>query len=298
VRVYPGAIRFDSSNFNPAPYWASGVQMVALNVQTLGVAMHINRALFRQNGNCGFVLKPKRLRAAGQPSLEKSRCDEEDKKDSHDHHSASSFHSEVYYPDSDLIQWLSTCGGRCAPLPTDCKTPKFEHFLQRAQSPLIMNQFSDKPVVLSVTILGEFSLSAVLECSPLFTSTESETRRLTTNFFTCAIHVLGDPGDCKRMLARSSLGSGGVTWSDEKVEFVLIHADVAFLYLSIHLDSDPSLGAELDGWNLPPASGIAHFAAQISCLRGGVRNCPLSDPSGREIPFASLLCRFTAKEVG
>ena len=297
VRVYPGATRVDSSNFNPTPYWAAGAQMAALNVQTPGVAMHINRALFRQNGNCGFVLKPKRLRAAGQPSLEKSPCDKGGKNDSHDHHSASSLHSELYYPDSDLIQWLSLCGGRCAPLPIERKTLKIEHFLQRAQSPLIMNQFTDKPVVMSVTILGAFSLSTVLHCSPSFTSTESDTRCPTTNLFVCAIHILGDPGDCKRMLARSSLGSGGVTWSDEKFEFVLSHADVAFLYLSLHLDSDPNLGAELDGWNLPPASGIAHFAAPISCLRGGVRNCPLSDPNGREIPFASLLCRFTVKEV-
>jgi Phosphatidylinositol-specific phospholipase C, X domain/Phosphatidylinositol-specific phospholipase C, Y domain len=297
VRVYPGAIRIDSSNFNPAPYWAAGAQMAALNFQTPGVAMHINRALFRQNGICGFVLKPKRLRAAGQPSLEKSPCDEEGKRDSHDHRSTSTFRTEVYNPDSDLVQWLSTCGGRCAPLPIVRKSLTIENFIHRAQSPLILNQFSDKPVVLSVTILGAFSLSAVLHCAPSFTSTETDSCCLTTNLFACAIHILGDPGDCKRMLTRSSLGSGGVTWSDEKVEFVLNHADVAFLYLSIHLDSDPNLGAELDGWNLPPASGIAHFAAPISCLRGGVRNCPLSDPSGREIPFASLLCRFTVKEV-
>ena len=62
VRVYPGAFRIDSSNFNPAPFWASGVQMAALNTQTCGVANRLNQALFRQNGKTGYVLKPERMR--------------------------------------------------------------------------------------------------------------------------------------------------------------------------------------------------------------------------------------------
>jgi hypothetical protein len=62
VRVYPGAFRIDSSNFNPAPFWASGVQMTALNTQTSGVANRLNQALFRQNGKTGYVLKPERMR--------------------------------------------------------------------------------------------------------------------------------------------------------------------------------------------------------------------------------------------
>lgn len=58
MRVYPGAFRIDSSNFNPAPYWAAGVQMVALNYQTCDVPLRLNRAFFRLNGRCGYVLKP------------------------------------------------------------------------------------------------------------------------------------------------------------------------------------------------------------------------------------------------
>ncbi len=27
IRVYPGPLRVDSSNFNPAPMWAAGVQV-------------------------------------------------------------------------------------------------------------------------------------------------------------------------------------------------------------------------------------------------------------------------------
>ena len=62
VRVYPGPLRVDSSNFNPAPYWAAGVQMVALNFQTPDVPTRLNGALFRTNGRCGYVLKPLHLR--------------------------------------------------------------------------------------------------------------------------------------------------------------------------------------------------------------------------------------------
>lgn len=63
LRVYPGALRIDSSNFNPAPYWAAGVQMVALNYQTWDVPMRLNRAFFRMNGRCGYVLKPAFMRS-------------------------------------------------------------------------------------------------------------------------------------------------------------------------------------------------------------------------------------------
>ena len=32
-RVYPGPVRVDSSNMDPLPFWAAGVQLVALNFQ-------------------------------------------------------------------------------------------------------------------------------------------------------------------------------------------------------------------------------------------------------------------------
>lgn len=37
---------------------------VALNFQTAGEGMDLNDGLFRQNGNCGYVLKPSFMRAA------------------------------------------------------------------------------------------------------------------------------------------------------------------------------------------------------------------------------------------
>jgi len=64
IRVYPGPMRVDSSNFNPTPMWAAGVQMVALNYQTPDVPLRLNRALFRLNGRCGYVLKPRYMRGA------------------------------------------------------------------------------------------------------------------------------------------------------------------------------------------------------------------------------------------
>ncbi|XP_043926443.1 1-phosphatidylinositol 4,5-bisphosphate phosphodiesterase eta-1 isoform X2 [Protopterus annectens] len=61
IRLYPSAYRIDSSNFNPQEYWNVGCQLVALNYQTEGRMMQLNRAKFLQNGNCGYVLKPPQL---------------------------------------------------------------------------------------------------------------------------------------------------------------------------------------------------------------------------------------------
>ncbi|XP_064469144.1 uncharacterized protein LOC135383352 [Ornithodoros turicata] len=59
MRTYPAGMRIDSSNFNPVIFWAFGIQMVALNYQTEDAGLHINTAMFEQNGNCGYVLKPR-----------------------------------------------------------------------------------------------------------------------------------------------------------------------------------------------------------------------------------------------
>ncbi|KAI5252905.1 1-Phosphatidylinositol 4,5-Bisphosphate Phosphodiesterase Eta-2 [Manis pentadactyla] len=57
-RVYPSSYRVDSSNFNPQPFWNAGCQMVALNYQSEGRMLQLNRAKFSANGSCGYVLKP------------------------------------------------------------------------------------------------------------------------------------------------------------------------------------------------------------------------------------------------
>uniref|UniRef100_A0A8C8RPD3 Phosphoinositide phospholipase C n=1 Tax=Pelusios castaneus TaxID=367368 RepID=A0A8C8RPD3_9SAUR len=58
-RIYPSSYRVDSSNYNPQPFWNAGCQMVALNYQSEGRMLQLNRAKFSANGNCGYVLKPK-----------------------------------------------------------------------------------------------------------------------------------------------------------------------------------------------------------------------------------------------
>ncbi|XP_060055884.1 1-phosphatidylinositol 4,5-bisphosphate phosphodiesterase eta-2 isoform X3 [Erinaceus europaeus] len=57
-RIYPSSYRVDSSNFNPQPFWNAGCHMVALNYQSEGRMMQLNRAKFGANGDCGYVLKP------------------------------------------------------------------------------------------------------------------------------------------------------------------------------------------------------------------------------------------------
>ncbi|XP_063976762.1 1-phosphatidylinositol 4,5-bisphosphate phosphodiesterase epsilon-1-like isoform X4 [Diachasmimorpha longicaudata] len=58
IRTYPAGMRIDSSNFNPVIFWAFGIQMVALNYQTDDAALHLNAAMYEQNGQCGYVRKP------------------------------------------------------------------------------------------------------------------------------------------------------------------------------------------------------------------------------------------------
>eukprot|EP01105_Mastigella_eilhardi_P004772 TRINITY_DN1640_c0_g1_i6.p1 TRINITY_DN1640_c0_g1~~TRINITY_DN1640_c0_g1_i6.p1 ORF type:complete len:708 (+),score=157.51 TRINITY_DN1640_c0_g1_i6:1394-3517(+) len=57
-RTYPKGSRIDSSNYDPDPAWSAGVQLVALNYQTPGKYMWVNRGKFRDNGCCGYVRKP------------------------------------------------------------------------------------------------------------------------------------------------------------------------------------------------------------------------------------------------
>ena len=58
IRCYPNARRFDSSNFSPINFWSCGIQLVALNYQTIDNFQILNTAFFEQNANAGYVLKP------------------------------------------------------------------------------------------------------------------------------------------------------------------------------------------------------------------------------------------------
>eukprot|EP00042_Codosiga_hollandica_P053712 m.710182 g.710182 ORF g.710182 m.710182 type:complete len:1979 (+) comp58757_c0_seq2:260-6196(+) len=59
-RTYPSN-RLDSSNFSPFPTWFSGIQLVAMNYQTLDPPMCAYLAYFAGNGGCGIREKPKSM---------------------------------------------------------------------------------------------------------------------------------------------------------------------------------------------------------------------------------------------
>lgn len=61
TRTYPAGTRLDSSNYNPVLAWSMGCQIVALNFQASDSPLFLNDGRFRQNGQCGYVLKPRGL---------------------------------------------------------------------------------------------------------------------------------------------------------------------------------------------------------------------------------------------
>ncbi len=61
LRVYPDALRQDSSNQNPINPWNFGIQLVALNYQHDDSMMSLSYGKFMDNGACGYILKPKYL---------------------------------------------------------------------------------------------------------------------------------------------------------------------------------------------------------------------------------------------
>ncbi|XP_040262209.1 1-phosphatidylinositol 4,5-bisphosphate phosphodiesterase zeta-1-like [Bufo bufo] len=62
TRIYSNWSRIDSSNFYPQEFWNVGCQMTALNFQMPGIPMDLQDGKFRDNGRCGYVLKPEFLR--------------------------------------------------------------------------------------------------------------------------------------------------------------------------------------------------------------------------------------------
>lgn len=64
-RIYPSGRRTGSSNYKPTPFWNVGCQIVALNYQSSQRPIFLNESKFRQNGGCGYILKPKFLCGAG-----------------------------------------------------------------------------------------------------------------------------------------------------------------------------------------------------------------------------------------
>ncbi|KAF7177322.1 hypothetical protein CNMCM7691_005281 [Aspergillus felis] len=71
MRVYPYALRVDSSNPDPTFFWHCGAQIVALNWQNLDKGMMLNRGMF--TGEPGWVLKPQGYRSSDPPSTPMKR---------------------------------------------------------------------------------------------------------------------------------------------------------------------------------------------------------------------------------
>ncbi|XP_044304447.1 1-phosphatidylinositol 4,5-bisphosphate phosphodiesterase beta-3 [Varanus komodoensis] len=61
-RIYPKGTRVDSSNYMPQVFWNAGCQMVALNFQSLDLAMQLNLGIFEYNRRSGYLLKPEFMR--------------------------------------------------------------------------------------------------------------------------------------------------------------------------------------------------------------------------------------------
>ncbi|XP_067891802.1 inactive phospholipase C-like protein 1 isoform X2 [Heterodontus francisci] len=61
-RVYSGHLGLESSNLNPQEFWNCGCQIVTINYQTPGPMLDLNIGWFRQNGCCGYVLRPAVMR--------------------------------------------------------------------------------------------------------------------------------------------------------------------------------------------------------------------------------------------
>ena len=69
TRTYPAGSRVDSSNYSPFMAWSVGCQMVSLNIQTPDVALRSNDGRFRENGGCGYVLKPASILSEFDPTM-------------------------------------------------------------------------------------------------------------------------------------------------------------------------------------------------------------------------------------
>ena len=70
-RTYPAGSRIDSSNYLPILPWTLGCQMVSLNFQTPDTGLLLNDGRFRENGGCGYVLKPDELLQLQTPARKK-----------------------------------------------------------------------------------------------------------------------------------------------------------------------------------------------------------------------------------
>jgi phosphatidylinositol phospholipase C, delta len=72
MRAFPKGTRFDSSNLDPSFFWRKGVQMVAMNWQSLDEGMMLNEAMFADE--LGWVLKPPGYRSTDKQAVTQAQA--------------------------------------------------------------------------------------------------------------------------------------------------------------------------------------------------------------------------------
>ena len=72
ARVYPAGHRIKSDNYDPSDAWATGCQIVALNMQVTPEdnPLYTNWGFFLRKGGCGYVPKPQFLRESSFDELD------------------------------------------------------------------------------------------------------------------------------------------------------------------------------------------------------------------------------------
>lgn len=309
LRVYPSPFRVDSSNYSPSPYWAAGVQMVALNYQTPDVPLRLEQALFKLNGRTGYVLKPAYMRggahsptpvypsaatgsvtvhtvgAASTRSAARGRAPSLSATTVADMDAATgvtapdvgvirtaavSAAGDTARPLSRTMNWLMRSGGASP----GSRASSHSGARVPTPSPLIVPSHMPvaEPFTLRVTVMSAQYLPKRADAAS----------NVPSPYVT--VLVYGDPLDCVKHKTRVIADNGfNPVWS-ETFEFMLWRPEVAILYMGVH-DAISEVGGMRNSF-------IAYFACPMIALRKGMRSCQLRNMYGKKIPFCSLLCEF------
>ncbi|XP_067003645.2 1-phosphatidylinositol 4,5-bisphosphate phosphodiesterase epsilon-1 isoform X2 [Anabrus simplex] len=140
MRTYPAGMRIDSSNPNPLIFWAFGIQMVALNYQTEDAALHLNAAMFEQNGRCGFVVKPSVMWDRGHMMYRRFNPWDKEFDGLHSSHLILSIVSGQYVCQSNLTT-STFVEVEVVGIPVDCNKQKTKTIQRNALNPIWNDTF-------------------------------------------------------------------------------------------------------------------------------------------------------------
>ncbi|GAX12788.1 phosphatidylinositol phospholipase C, delta [Fistulifera solaris] len=262
TRTYPAGARVDSSNYNPVLAWAVGCQLVALNFQTADTALALNDGLFAQQGNCGYILKPKSvlLQTSSETKDERSETTE-----------AVQFADENQHRD-----------------PSDAKDSvmavlhSYQQLTRQPYPALKQGPFKIGIRILSGSCLPKPRGAKIGESiDPYVTVTVHDVQEKTDGMFvpvltTHTSSAVPDNGFCPQ-------------WNEPRdTEFVIHNPDVALLHFSL-IEEDIGLDDKVGDAVIP-----------VRCLRFGYRSLLLHDRHAiaRSGPFAfaTLLVHIVMKE--